>query len=89
MWVYLYIFKTIWIIPNVVHTFFVKIISVVLSFIKLYYGVPQRFHLGPLLFILFINDLPSNFDTPINVVLFADDTKIFSVINSLRHCIRL
>ena len=44
-----------------------------------------RFHnqgsvLGPLLFIMFVNDVPSVVSSP--VFMFADDTKIFRVIRN-------
>ncbi|KAH0818649.1 hypothetical protein GEV33_004142 [Tenebrio molitor] len=44
-------------------------------------GVPQGSVLGPLIFTLFINDLPSVLDC--EVLLYADDAKMFQTINSL------
>lgn len=43
-------------------------------------GVPQGSHIGPALFILFVNDIYNALSTT-NHLLFADDTKIYAVVN--------
>lgn len=44
-------------------------------------GVPQGSVLGPILFVIYINDLPEKISS--NIYMFADDTKIFNKINSV------
>ena len=49
-------------------------------------GVPQGSILGPLLFVLFINDICSGINSGTNICLFADDTKIWKSMNSEADC---
>jgi hypothetical protein len=45
---------------------------------KIRHGIPQRSLLGPLLFLLYINDLPNVVKNKSKPILFADDTSIIA-----------
>ena len=53
---------------------------------KVEYGVPQGSVLGPLLFILYSNDIPLSL-THSKAILFADDTTVFCTGSDLYECI--
>jgi len=49
-------------------------------------GIPQGSVLGPICFVLYINDLPSSIPNESEIFLFADDTKIFRQIMNINDC---
>ena len=51
-----------------------------------YFRRPTRSLLGPLLFTIFINDLPEEVRGEVRVALYADDTKLYKSVTSICDC---
>ena len=52
-------------------------------------GVPQGSILGPILFLLFINDMASEIEANCDLALYADDAKLYCEVNSDQDCLVL
>ena len=67
-------------IGDVMHDVMYDVHHTVSSWHNVTSGIPQGSVLGPVLFLLYINDLPDNVTS--NVYMFADDTKIYRPVTS-------
>lgn len=69
-------------------TFFVVVNGYQSNVYKIFSGVPQGSHLGPILFNVFINDISSCFQYS-SVFLYADDLKFIRTIETSDDCVYL
>jgi len=65
----------------------VKVNNKVSDYVSVKSGVPQGSILGPVLFLLYVNDLVDLFGPGLKAKLFADDVKIYAVINDVNDTI--
>jgi len=56
------------------------------DYVNLSSGIVQGSILGPLLFLMYINDIVDLFDSTCSCKLYADDIKVYSVINTREDC---
>lgn len=70
-------------------TYILKINSIpsLLFFLALS-GVPQGSHLGPLLYLLYCNDIPA-FIKGVKILMYADDTKLYSQVKNMQDQITM
>ena len=59
------------------------------TFLPVLSGVPLGYILGPTLFFLFLNDITLGIDKDTNIVMYADDTKIWRQMDSLNDHLHL
>ena len=65
----------------------VKVNNKVSEYVPVKSGVPQGSVLGPVLFLLYVNDLVDLFGPGLTAKLFADDVKIYAVINDVNDTV--